>query len=75
MSKVDVMALGQKADMFVSGTDIVDCHIGDLERFASLVLEEAAKVCDRRNVGDCNREDQEAVRCASAIRALKPVQS
>lgn len=42
-----------------------------LERFAALVLEEAAKVCDRRYMGDNNREDLEARRCAAAIRALK----
>ena len=43
----------------------------DIERFAALVLEEAAKVCDKRYMGDNNREDLEARRCADAIRALK----
>ncbi len=33
-------------------------------------LEEAAKVCDSRFMGDLNREDQEARRCAAAIRKL-----
>jgi hypothetical protein len=33
-------------------------------------LEEAAKVCDSRYMGDNNREDMEARRCAAAIRAL-----
>lgn len=41
------------------------------ERFAALVLEEAAKVCDARFMGDLNREDMEARACAAAIRALK----
>lgn len=35
-------------------------------------LEEAAKVCERRFMGDHNREDMEARRCAAAIRALIP---
>lgn len=34
------------------------------------VLEEAARVCERRYMGDNNREDMEARRCAAAIRAL-----
>ena len=44
-----------------------------LERFAALVAaaerEACAKVCDARVIGDHNREDQEAKRCAAAIRA------
>lgn len=32
-------------------------------------LEYAAKLCDRRVMGDNNREDAEAKRCADAIRA------
>ena len=31
--------------------------------------EACAKVCDARVIGDHNREDQEAKRCADAIRA------
>ena len=34
-------------------------------------LEEAAKVADRYDTGDMTREDQEARRIATAIRALK----
>ena len=33
------------------------------------IREECAKVCDARYMGDNNREDQEARRCAAAIRA------
>lgn len=33
--------------------------------------EECAKVCDSRVVGDHNREDAEAARCAAAIRGRK----
>ena len=32
--------------------------------------ERCARVLDARVMGDCNREDQEAKRCAAAIRAL-----
>ena len=44
-----------------------------LERFAALVAaterEECARVCEARFMGDLNREDMEARRCAAAIRA------
>jgi hypothetical protein len=47
--------------------------LDDLERFAKLVAaaerEACAKVCDARYMGDNNREDMEARRCAAAIRA------
>jgi hypothetical protein len=46
---------------------------GDIEHFAALVRaderEACAKVCDKRYMGDNNREDMEAKRCAEAIRA------
>ena len=42
-----------------------------LEEARNQALEEAAKVCDKRYMGDNNREDLEARRCAAAIRALK----
>ena len=38
-------------------------------------LEDAAKVCDSRYMGDNNREDLEARRCAEAIRAMKGCKS
>ena len=44
-----------------------------LERFATVVAaaerEACAKVCDARYMGDNNREDMEAKKCAEAIRA------
>ena len=47
--------------------------IDDSERFAAQVAlaerEACAKVCDARYMGDNNREDMEARRCAAAIRA------
>jgi hypothetical protein len=50
-----------------------DERIAAVERFAALVRaderEACAKVCDARYMGDNNREDMEARRCAAAIRA------
>lgn len=44
-----------------------------LERFADAAIalerEACAKVCEARYMGDNNREDMEARRCAAAIRA------
>ncbi len=46
-----------------------------LSRFAALVRaderEACAKVCEARYMGDNNREDMEARRCAAAIRERK----
>ena len=45
----------------------------DVAKFAELVRaderEQCAKVCEARYMGDNNREDMEARRCAEAIRA------
>ncbi len=45
----------------------------EIEKFAALVAaaerEACAKVCEARYMGDNNREDMEARRCADAIRA------
>ena len=47
--------------------------VEELTRFAALVRaderEACAKVCEARYMGDNNREDMEARRCAAAIRA------
>lgn len=47
--------------------------IEKVERFAALVAaaerEACAKLCEARYMGDNNREDAEAKRCAAAIRA------
>ena len=40
-------------------------------KFANLILEKAADMCDARYMGDNNREDMEAKRCAEAIRSMK----
>jgi len=46
-----------------------------LERFARLVradeFEKCAKLCDARVMGDNNREDMEAKRCAADIRSFR----
>ena len=45
----------------------------EIERLVALVRaderEACAKACDKRYMGDNNREDMEAKRCAAAIRA------
>ena len=50
-----------------------DGYEENLERFAALVAaaerEACAQVCEARFMGDLNREDMEARRCAAAIRA------
>jgi hypothetical protein len=44
-------------------------HIKALEEARKAEREACAKVCDARYMGDNNREDMEARRCAAAIRA------
>jgi hypothetical protein len=41
-----------------------------IPEIAKAERERCAAVCDARYMGDNNREDQEAKRCAAAIRAL-----
>jgi len=77
---IDVIKLGEQADEFADakiaqpGEFHPDWHRVRDERFAELVLEEAAKVCQSRYMGDHSREDQEALRCAAAILAIKPTE-
>ena len=56
--------------VLIDGRKSIDKH---LARFAALVRaderESCAKVCEARYMGDNNREDMEARRCAAAIRA------
>lgn len=37
----------------------------------SVAIEDCANTCEARHMGDNNREDMEALRCAAAIRAMK----
>lgn len=75
---IDVQKLARDAGMNVSmwnygaGSMVFTLGIegvarGAVERFARLVLEEAAKVCD-----EIWQEDGTAMQCREAIRSLKP---
>jgi hypothetical protein len=65
----DILRWAKEADLWMTS----DERIAAVERFAALVRaderEACAKVCDARYMGDNNREDAEARRCAAAIRA------
>jgi hypothetical protein len=74
MSRDDITRMAREADLLVLAQIPDDSvFVADLERFAALVAaaerEACAKVCDARYMGDNNREDMEARRCAAAIRA------
>ena len=66
MSRDDIIRMAREAGFAGGGCEA-------LFRFAALVAaterEECAKICEARFVGDLNREDMEARRCAAAIRA------
>ena len=66
MTRDDINRMAREA-----GLGWVDAD-AQLERFAALVAaaerEACAKVCESRYMGDNNREDMEARRCAVAIR-------
>jgi hypothetical protein len=70
----DIIKLAQEAGLYIA-TDRQWMPIIGLEyaeRFAALIAaqerEACAQVCEARFMGDLNREDQEARRCADAIR-------
>lgn len=81
---LDIEALAKEAGFVAyAGRVLVDppgyqepceCTV-ELRRFAELVeavtREDDALTCEARYMGDNNREDMEAKRCAAAIRALK----
>ena len=67
MTREEMIALANQAGM--SNLSLID--IGYLEAFVNLILEKAADMCDARYMGDNNREDMEAKRCAEAIRSMK----
>lgn len=77
MTREDIIALAREAGFEIGSVTgsiyaPAPCQ-SELERFASLIAaaerEACAKVCDARYMGDNNREDMEAKRCAEAIRA------
>jgi hypothetical protein len=72
MTKDDIIRMAVQCQLVTTGNrDGV--YMDALERFAALVAaaerEACAKVCDARYMGDNNREDMEARRCADLIRA------
>ena len=64
MSRDDVLRIGRQAGAFIEAAQEKDLLW--LERFAALVMEEDAKVCE--TVGNHNI----TAACAAAIRARKP---
>lgn len=74
MNRDDVLRMAREA----GATGYTNRHYPDrphnafspeqLERFAAQVAEHCAALCDARDMGDGTREDQEARRCAAAIR-------
>jgi hypothetical protein len=78
MTRDDIIRMAREASILGDFDSLVGEQwrqdtIRDLERFAALVAaaerEACAKVCEARYMGDNNREDMEARRCAAAIRA------
>lgn len=73
MKRDDIVRLAQDAAIMPPGWGATENQWRSLHAFADLVTavenEACAKVCDARYMGDNNREDMEARRCAEAIRA------
>lgn len=78
MTRDDIIRMARWADLHErvkdgAGYVVRIPNLEKLERFAALVAERereaCAMVCEARYMGDLNREDQEAKRCAAAIRA------
>jgi len=80
MTRDDIIRMASEARLAVQEPSWGYCevyHFAGYEepmmRFAALVAaaerEACAKVCEARYMGDNNREDMEAKRCAAAIRA------
>jgi hypothetical protein len=73
MNRDEIIRIAREAGVHHINLD--DDYIFALERFAALVeaaeREACAKVCMARYMGDNNREDMEARRCAAAIRARR----
>ena len=72
MNREDIIRMAREAGAEVFPHASV-FSANDIARFAALVAaaerEACARVCEARFVGDLNREDMEARRCAAAIRA------
>ena len=77
---VDAVACSTQNRMFLRGDEEADRVVIEALYLNGLMalraayaagLDHAATICDRRYMGDNNREDMEARRCAEAIRAEK----
>lgn len=69
--KLDIEAMAIDADpefAYLLSDGLV--QLPELEAFARLIVEKCAAACDQRYMGDNNREDMEARKCAAAIRDL-----
>lgn len=76
MSKEDIIKMAREAGFCHDiNNGIYLCAPVHIERLAALVAaaerEACAHACESRYMGDNNREDMEARRCAEAIRARK----
>jgi len=74
MTRDDIIRMAREAGAMFEHMSWVERDLFPVfARFAALVAERereaCAKVCEARHMGDNNREDQEAKRCAAAIRA------
>jgi hypothetical protein len=73
MTRDDIIHMAREAGFDPEDGGVFRFDNFNLERFAALVAaqerEACAAVCDARYMGDNNREDMEARRCAAAIRA------
>lgn len=77
MNRETIIKKMRDIDLIDFRDDDEDEHVAELvNKVASIVAmavakerEECAKVCESRYMGDNNREDMEAQRCAYAIRA------
>lgn len=71
MTRDDILRMAREAGAKPGIENVADEVF--LERFYALAVakerEACAKVCEARYMGDNNREDAEARRCADAIRA------
>jgi hypothetical protein len=73
MNRDDIIRMAREAGSSPTEIDIVCRFAAVLDDFAAIVAaqerEACAAVCEARYMGDNNREDMEARRCAAAIRA------
>ena len=73
MKREEIIALAQKSGFEPIAHDDWVCFTEEIERLVRSVIaierDACAKVCEARYMGDNNREDMEARKCAEAIRA------